>query len=445
VTILESARALRERKVSCVELTNEALGRIERENPRLNAFLTVTAESARARAAQLDIDLARGVDRGPMHGIPIAHKDAFFTKGVRTTVGSKVLADHIPDHDAAIVSRLEQTGAVMLGKLGLHELCHGVTSNNPHFGAVRNPWNTDHIPGGSSGGSGAAVAAGLVPMATGTDTGGSVRIPASYCGVVGLKPTYRLLSTAGVMPLGFTLDHVGPLASTVRDATVSFHAMLGRIASPLETSLEGLRIGVPENFFFDRVDPEVMLAVRRSVQTLAGLGAHVEEISLPDPDPLNTAGRLIQLAEASAVWKRFINRREDFGQDVYALIQQGLLLPATDYVEAQRVRSVLARDFAKVWKQVDVLIAPATPVFAPAIGQQMVRIGEIEEDVRIASTRLTRPFNVLGWPALSMPCGFSESGLPIGLQLIAAPKREDRILRAGAALEDALGLPKNAG
>jgi aspartyl-tRNA(Asn)/glutamyl-tRNA(Gln) amidotransferase subunit A len=281
-------------------------------------------------------------------------------------------------------------------------------------------------------------------MATGTDTGGSIRIPASYCGIVGLKPTFGLLSCEGVMPLGFTLDHVGPMARTVRDVAVSFDAMRGRRTAPAKEPprVNGLRIGVPENFFFDRVDPEVMLAVRRAVQTLASLGARVEEIRLPDADALNTTGRLIQLCEASAVWRKFIERRDDFGEDVYALIQQGMLIPATDYVEAQRVRHMLVREFAKVWIDVDCLIAPSTPVFAPAIGQASVQIGEIEEDVRIASTRLTRPFNVLGWPALAMPCGFSESGLPIGLQWVAPPGGEALLLSAGAVLEDAIADPR---
>jgi aspartyl-tRNA(Asn)/glutamyl-tRNA(Gln) amidotransferase subunit A len=438
VNLLEAARALRERKVSSVELTTESLHRIARS--KLNAFLTVTADAALARAQSADDDLARGIDYGPLHGIPIAHKDAFFTKGVRTTAGSKVLADYIPDRDAEIVTRLNDAGAVMLGKTGLHELCHGITSNNPHYGAVLNPWNVETIPGGSSGGSGAAVAAGLVFLATGTDTGGSVRIPASYCGVVGLKPTYGLLSCRGVMPLGFTLDHVGPLARTVRDAAVSFYAMLGRSADMALPNVTGMRIGVPENFFFEHLDPEVTLAVRRAVQTMASLGARVEEVSLPDAATLNTTGRMIQLAEAATVWRRFRHRRSEFGADVFALIQQGLLIPATDYLDAQRLRRVLAREFSKIWTQVDCLLTPATPVPAPRQGAATVRAGDIEEDVRIASTRLTRPFNALGWPALSLPCGFSEGGLPIGVQLMAAPKQEDTLLQAAAALEDALGL-----
>jgi aspartyl-tRNA(Asn)/glutamyl-tRNA(Gln) amidotransferase subunit A len=242
------------------------------------------------------------------------------------------------------------------------------------------------------------------------------------------------------MPLAFTLDHVGPLARTVRDTAVSFHAMLGRTADVPLPDVSGLRIGVPENFFFEHLDPQVTLAVRRAVQTLASLGARVEEVRLPDPATLNTTGRMIQLAEASTVWRRFHARRSEFGADVFALIQQGLLIPATDYLDAQRLRRILSREFSKIWTQVDCLLTPSTPVPAPKQGAATVWAGDVEEDTRIASTRLTRPFNVLGWPALSLPCGFSEAGLPIGVQLVAAPKREDTVLQVGAALEDALGF-----
>ncbi len=227
MTLLEAGRALRKRKLSSVEMTEHALERIARLNPALNAFLTVTGDAARERAQALDQELAEGIDRGPLHGIPIAHKDCFATKGVRTTGGSKILADRVPDHDAEVVAQLDRAGAVMLGKTNLHELCYGITSNNPHFGAVHNPWDLERIPGGSSGGSAAAVAADLVFAATGTDTGGSIRVPAAFCGVVGLKPTYGRLSRRGVLPLGLTLDHVGPIARTVRDTAACFHAMAG--------------------------------------------------------------------------------------------------------------------------------------------------------------------------------------------------------------------------
>ena len=433
--IAEAGRALRERKISVAELTKEALAAAERANSGLNAFITITEETALKRAAELDEDLTRGIDHGPLHGIPVAHKDAFYTKGVRTTAGTKILSDFVPEEDADLVERLRKAGTVMIGKTNLHELCHGITSNNPHYGAVRNPWDVTRIPGGSSGGSGAALAAGIVPLATGTDTGGSIRIPAAYCGVVGLKPTISRQSCRGVVPLAVTLDHVGPMTRTVRDAAIAFGS-----AAPEQPEVKGLRVGVLENFFFDRLHPEVAASVRHAVQTAAGLGAEVMEVRLPDPAALNTTGRVIQLAEAAMVWKRYRNRRADFGEDVFALLQQGLLISATDYLDAQRVREMLARDFAKVWMSVDCLLTPVTAIAAPRIGETTVPINGFEEDVRLASTRLTRPFNVLGWPALSMPCGITSNRLPIGLQIVAPRNREDTLFRLGAALEDALAL-----
>jgi len=381
--------------------------------------------------------LALGIDHGPLHGIPVAHKDAFYTKGVRTTAGTKILTDFVPGETAELVSQMEAAGTVMVGKTNLHELCHGITSANPHFGPVRNPWDLERIPGGSSGGSGAALAAELLPLTTGTDTGGSIRIPAAYCGVVGLKPTFGRLSCHGIVPLAFTLDHVGPMTTTVRDAAIAFQA-----AAPEHPDIGGLRIGIPENFFFDRLDPEVAGSVRHAVQVVAGLGAHVSEVCVPDVNALNSVGRLIQLAEASTVWRRYRHRRGDFGADVFALLQQGLLLPATDYLDAQRIRRMLAQEFARIWNSLDCLLTPVTPITAPRIGQMTARINGAEEDIRLTSTRLTRPFNVLGWPALAMPCGFSGHGLPIGLQLVAPPDREDTLFRAGAALEDALSVDR---
>jgi aspartyl-tRNA(Asn)/glutamyl-tRNA(Gln) amidotransferase subunit A len=443
VTIADIGAALRNKKLSARELTDETLRRIADVNPRLNVFLTVTEAAARARAAMVDDELARGIDHGPLHGVPIAHKDNILTRGVRTTSGSKIFADFVPDHDAAIVSQLNDAGAVMIGKTGLHEFAYGITSTNPHFGAIRNPWDPERIPGGSSGGSAAAVAAGLVPLATGSDTGGSIRIPASFCGVVGLKPTYDRVSRRGVMPLGLTLDHAGPLARTVRDVALGFNAIAKHPSGyvpPVHADVRGMRIGVPENFFVERIAPEVMLSFRAAVQTAAALGAHVTEIRLPDGEALNVVGRIAQLSEVSALLARYLDRRSEIGRDILVLVEQGRLIPAIDYVNAQRVRRVLAREFSKIWKHLDCLILPATPMTAPKIGEMNVDFGSFTEDVRIAATRLTRPFNVLGWPALALPCGFSSAGLPIGLQLVAPPQQEDSLLQAGAALEDAFGI-----
>jgi len=409
VTIGEIGAALRGKKLSARELTEETLRRVADANPRLNAFLTVTEAEARVRAAAVDDDLARGIDRGPLQGIPIAHKDNIFTRGVRTTSGSKIFADFVPEYDAAIVSQFNDAGAVMIGKTGLHEFAYGVTSNNPHFGAVRNPWDLERIPGGSSGGSAAAVAAGRIPLATGTDTGGSVRIPASFCGVVGLKPTYERVSRRGVMPLGLTFDHVGLLARTARDVALGFGIIAKHSSGympPGHADLRGMRIGVPENFFVDRIAPEVMLSFRAAVQTAAALGAHVTEMRLPDPEALNVVGRIAQLSEVSALLARYLERRSDFGPDVLTLVEQGRLIPATDYLNAQRLRRVLARDFSRIWTHLDCVMTPATAITAPKIGEMTVSFGSVTEDVRTAATRLVRPFNVLGWPALALPCGF---------------------------------------
>jgi aspartyl-tRNA(Asn)/glutamyl-tRNA(Gln) amidotransferase subunit A len=437
MTILEAGRALRARKLSVAELTEEALREIERENPRLNAFITVTADLARKQARALDEELARGEDRGPLHGIPIAHKDIVDTRGIRTTAGTKIFSGRVPEADAEIVTRLAQAGCVLVGKTNLHELCYGITSANPHYGPVRNPWDVQRIPGGSSGGSAAAVAARMIFVGTGTDTGGSIRIPASMCGVVGFKPTYDHVSRQGVGPLGFTLDHVGPLTRTVRDAALCFGLMTGRKVTPV-LGLRGVRIGIPKTFFFDRVDGEVAQAVRAAAALASLNGAELIEVPVPDIEAINAVGRMILLAETATVWRRYLDRSPDFGADVLAGIQQGCLIPAADYLDAQRLRAVLAKEFDQVWRQVDILLTPATPTTAPRIGELNLVIDGVSEDVRLASTRLVRPFNVLGWPALAMPCSKSRAGLPIGLQLVAAADQEDVLLGVGEALEEAL-------
>jgi len=436
VTIREAAAALRSREVSCLELTNRCLDQIAKLNPRLNAFITVTEEAARKRASELDRDLANGIDRGPLHGIPIAHKDLIWTCGVRTTSGSKLFADFVPASDAPVVEKLNQAGAVMLGKTGLHEIAYGVTSENPHFGVIRNPRDLERSPGGSSGGSGAAVAAGMAFMATGTDTGGSIRIPASFCGVVGLKPTYGAVDRSGIQPLGFSLDHIGPLAGTVADASLTYHVMAQPPrARPAPASVQSIRIGLPENFYLSGVDPEVKQAVQSAARVAEQLGAHVFPVRVPDVEALNAAGRVILLAEASALYEPHWGRRNEFGADVLALLDQGRLVPATDYVNAQRLRRALLKDFHALFASIDCLLTPTTPITAPRIGQKQVELDGQMVDTRLATTRLVRGFNVLGFPALSLPCGTSTARLPIGLQMIARPYEEALLLSLGEALE----------
>jgi aspartyl-tRNA(Asn)/glutamyl-tRNA(Gln) amidotransferase subunit A len=452
VTIQETAAALRKRKISSVELTTEALRQARALNPKLNAFQTMMESSALEEARQADHEFAHGIDFGPLHGVPIAVKDLFETKGVLTTSGSRIFADFIPDRDAAAVEKLDAAGAVLIGKTTLHELAYGITSNNPHYGAVRNPWNTDCIPGGSSGGSGAAVAAGIVCMAMGTDTGGSIRLPAAYCGTVGLKPTFGRVSRYGVMPLGFSLDHVGPLTSTVRDAAITLEAIAGHdprdetssvlpvesYLPPPRVEIPGLRIGWPENFYFERVEPSVMVAMERLAQAAAQVGARITPVRVPDITAMNTVARVILLAEASSVMERFSHRRADFGADVLALLDQGRLIPATDYIQAQRLRRVMQREFRAIWESVDCLLTPTAPIGAPKIGQTTVRIGGVEEDTRLASTRFLRAFNFLGLPTLSLPCGLDPEGMPVSAQIIGKPFDEATILRVGAAIEDVI-------
>ncbi len=451
MTIREAAAALRARKVSCAELAAASLDAIRRLNPRLNAFQTLMEESAAGRARQLDEELARGADRGPLHGIPVAVKDVYSTRGVPTTCGSRLFADFVPSCDAAVVERLAAAGAVLMGKTGMHELAYGITSDNPHFGAVRNPWDTERIAGGSSGGSAAAVAAGMVFVAMGSDTGGSIRIPAAYCGTVGLKPTFGRVSRFGVRPLDFSLDHMGPLARSVADAALVLNAIAGfdprddtssrrpvedYLPAP-EPSIAGLRIGVPENFYFEAVHPEVEAAVRAMTRQAESLGARLVPVRVPDIAAVNTVSRIILMAEASALMEPYMHRAGEIGADVRALLQQGCLLPATDYVNAQRLRRIYRREFRRLWDAIDCLFTPTTPITAPRIGETLATIAGREEDVRLASTRLVRGLNMVGVPALSLPCGADSRGLPIGLQIVARPFAEVLLLRVVQALAPA--------
>ncbi|MGH9628333.1 MAG: amidase [Bryobacteraceae bacterium] len=452
MTIAEAGQALRSRKVSSVELVEEAQKRIAAHS-HLNAFISLAGAAALERARTLDQELAAGNSRGPLHGIPIALKDLFFTKGERTTNGSRVFSGFVPSYDATVAARLQEAGAVSVGKTNLHELAYGITSGNPHFGVVRNPCDPERIPGGSSGGSGAAVATGMALMAMGSDTGGSIRIPAAYCGVVGLKPTFGRVSRHGCHALGLTLDHMGPLTRSVRDAAAVLNVIAGYDANdpstssrpvenympPAALSIKGMRIGWPENFYFDHVDSEIAGAIESAAAAAEKLGALRVPVRVPDIAALNTIARLILLAEASAVMEPHLGSREDFGPDVRTLLDQGRLLSATDYINAQRARRLKQEEFTALFQKVDCLLTPATPIPAPKIGQAKVSINGHEEDVRLASTRLVRGINAVGLPAISLPCGNTRANLPIGLQIVAPPFEEALLLRLAAAIEDAIG------
>jgi aspartyl-tRNA(Asn)/glutamyl-tRNA(Gln) amidotransferase subunit A len=455
VNLQQAGADLRARRVSAEELCRAALESIEKQNVRLNAFLTVMGQSALEEARKADQELREGRDRGPLHGIPVAHKDLLCTRGVKTTAGSKIYADFVPDIDAHVVRRWREAGAVCVGKTNLHEHAYGITSNNPHFGAVRNPWDEQRIPGGSSGGAGAALAAGMVFLATGTDTGGSIRCPASYCGVAGLKPTFGLVSKFGVLPLGYTLDHIGPMARSVRETAVGLQAMAGfdprdpnsRRRAPEnylpeeEPRLDGVRVGWPENFYFERVDEGVLSAGRRAARLLEERGARVATVRVPDIAQLNVVSRLTLLAEAASVHEAHLSRRGEYGSDVLALLDAGRLVSATDYLQAQRARRRYQQEFARLFQTIDILLAPCTPNTAPKIGETSVEVAGQPEDTRLAATRLLRGINALGLPVLAVPAGVHENGLPMALQLIGKPFSEALLLRAGVAAQVPAPLP----
>jgi aspartyl-tRNA(Asn)/glutamyl-tRNA(Gln) amidotransferase subunit A len=452
MTITELSAQIRQGSLSPVELTRQTLARIQKHQGSLNAFITISEELALEQAQRAEQEIRNGEYRGSLHGMPYAAKDLFYTKGLRTTVGSKIFTDYIPSFDATVIEKLNQAGAILIGKAGLHEWAYGITSDNPHFGSIRNPWDRERIPGGSSGGSAAALAAGLCSFSLGSDTGGSIRIPASLCGVVGLKPTYGRVSRYGAFPLGHTLDHAGPFGLTVQDTALVYRAISGydprddssvdRPSSlpefPDQPSLRGKKIGVPRNFYFEKLNPDVETAVRDALRVLESLGANLVEVQVPDIEEVNTIARLILLAEASSVHRRRLEqRREDFGGDVRSLLDQGRFILATDYLDAQRRRRQLNAAFYRLFEQVDVMVTPTIPIIAAKIGQTTVKIGEEEQNVRLATTRFVRALNPTGLPVLSVPCGFSSEALPIGLQIVGRLFDEAGIFEVGDAYERA--------
>jgi aspartyl-tRNA(Asn)/glutamyl-tRNA(Gln) amidotransferase subunit A len=450
LTIAEAARRIAHKQLSPVELTQAALERITQLNPRLNAFITILGDRSIAAAKAAEREIISGARRGPLHGIPIALKDLCATQGVLTTSGAKILRDHIPPQDATVALRLAAAGTVLLGKLHMNEFAYGPDGGNVHFGRARNPWNPDRITGGSSSGSGAAVAASLCLGALGTDTGGSIRIPSALCGIAGLKPTYGRVSRYGITPLCWSLDHAGPMAKTVEDVALLLQAMAGYdardpgsvqrpvpdYAAALNGDVRGLRVGVPRQYFYDALEPEVESAVRQAIEVIKGLGASVREVSWPSLRFVSLAALVIVLAEASAFHEPWIRTRaQDYGPDIALLLKWGLLLPASAYLKAQRLRALLCHEVTALWGEADVLITPATMMAAPQPGALQVHVGGRQMSTREALLRLMRPFNLTGLPAMSIPCGFTPTGLPIGVQIAGKPFDEATVLRVAHAYE----------
>ena len=433
----ELARLLAARELSSVELTRAYLERIGRYDAQLRTFITVDADGALAAARAADESRQ---SRGPLHGVPIGIKDNIATRGLRTTGGSRVLTNWIPDRDAPVMTRLRQAGAIILGKTNLHEFAYGGTCTNVEFGAVRNPWNTEHVPGGSSGGSAAAVAAGLCAATLGTDTAGSVRLPAAQCGVVGLKPTYGRVSIQDVIPLAWTLDHVGPITRTVDDAELLLQVLAGSefVTAHESATANGVRLGVPRRYFFEGLQPDVAVAIEHALEVLRAEGASLHEIDWPDVHLSNSATWTIILAEASAYHRRWFREQpHNYSDATRANLQLAEFLPAADYVQAQRVRSVLRQHVEEVLQSVDALVTPALAITAPRIGQTTAEVGGKVKEINPVFIRLADPFNLTGLPAISVPCGFGADGLPIGLQIAAAPFAESMVLRVARAYETA--------
>jgi aspartyl-tRNA(Asn)/glutamyl-tRNA(Gln) amidotransferase subunit A len=462
-SIEEIGKLFRKRKLSPVELTKLMLDRIERLNPKLNTYITVAAELAlrQAKKAEAELFAARGRkghrDRGPLHGIPISLKDNIYTAGIRTTAGSSILKDFVPQHDAQVVVMLKEAGAVILGKTNLHEFAYGVTTNNPHYGPTRNPWDPSRIPGGSSGGSAAAVASGLCYGSIGTDTGGSLRIPASLCGIVGLKPTLGRVSGAGVIPLSTTLDCTGPLARSTRDAAILLRAVGGLAtlrhadwSTPKSSKkLKKIRLGLPKEFFFDLVLADVQSCFDLTLRDLRKLGAQVQQISIPLLNNTEDAGNQIAWPEATHFHQQsgwFPARSEEYGEDVRTRLEMGAKTSATVYLEAlaQRVRFIHELSSKMYDAGIDALVVPTTPIAAPRFVEESIRIGEKDHPTRALLLRLNRPANLAGVPAISIPCGFTASGLPLGLQLIGLHAAELALLQIAHTYELAhpsLGRP----
>jgi aspartyl-tRNA(Asn)/glutamyl-tRNA(Gln) amidotransferase subunit A len=453
-SVSELAQAIRAGKVGPVEATRAYLDRIARLDPTLHAYITVDADGAFAAAAVLEREAAAGAWRGPLHGVPLAHKDLFLIPGLPTSCGTRTPDYFVGAPPCTAVARLQAAGAVTLGKLNMTELALGPFGDNAHHGDVQNPWRIGHVSGGSSSGSGAAVAAGLAAGALGTDTGGSIRLPAAACGVVGLKPTYGRVSRAGVMPLSWSYDHVGPLARTVRDVALMLATIAGvdpldatssrqpvpNYVAALDGSVAGLRIGVAGGFYADGLDATVTAALAEAVTALGGLGARVEPLAVPDPGPIVSGSSNVMVrAESAAIHSRLLKERPgELQPAVRDRMAPGLTVTAYDYLQGQRLRAQLTREFIDaVFSRVDVLATPTIPEPAPALAH--VKAGATADVIARMGrfSRLTRPFNALGLPALSLPCGAAPDGRPLALQLVGRPFDEATLLRLGHAYERA--------
>jgi len=453
LSLSEAARLVSTKEVSPVELVDACLGRIDSVNDKLAAYIEVYRDGARQVAKAAETMISAGHRLGPLHGVPIALKDNIGLAGLVTTAGSKILEDWRPDVDATVAERLKGSGAIIIGKTNMHEFAWGGTSANPHYGFVRNPWNTDRFPAGSSGGSGAAVAARTCYGALGTDTGGSIRLPSAINGIVGIRPTIGRVSNAGIVPLAWSMDTVGPMARTVEDCALMFNVIAGydprdlssttiptvNYTADLNHGVQGLRIGIVSDYFFHHLQAPVHDAVKAALDTLVELGASVIDVAIENIHGNISAQLTVESCEPSTYHQQWLRERpQDYGDDVRLLLEIGELHLATHYLQAQRYRSLLRAEFMDAFKSVDVFICPTLPFTATRIGETLVEIENgIEEDMLAAIMQFTGVPSLTGLPSLNVPCGFDLDGLPIGMQVIARPFDETTLFRVGSAFQQA--------
>jgi aspartyl-tRNA(Asn)/glutamyl-tRNA(Gln) amidotransferase subunit A len=440
-TIATFGRRWRARQVTSLEVVEECLRRIDDDNPRLNAFILVMADEARAAARQADRDLAAGIDRGPLHGVPVSIKDLIDVRGTPTTAASRVRDGHVAEHDAPAVARLRRAGAVLIGKTNLHEFAFGVTNEDSAFGPARHPVDPARSPGGSSGGSAVSVAAGMAAGTLGTDTGGSIRIPAAACGLVGLKPAYGEVPTEGVVPLSHALDHVGPLAHTVADAWLIYRSLL--VSDPPQpippltpAPITGLRLAIPRDYFCDLLDEQVRARFEEGLERLRGAGARIDTVEIPHAAHIAATYLIAVLADAAAYHAVTLETMpERYTPSVRTRLEMGRYVLAEDYVRAQKGREVLRDEVDTALSEQDALVLPTLPIPAPLLGVNTITLGDREEPVRNLLLRLTQLFNLTGHPAVSMPCGRTAAGLPCGMQLVGARMQTGALMRVALACE----------
>ncbi|HEY5618273.1 MAG TPA: amidase [Vicinamibacterales bacterium] len=438
LTIEAFGQRLRAGELSVVEVVEACLRRVEADDPKLNAFICVMKDEARRQAAEADRELASGRDRGPLQGVPVAVKDLIDIEGLPTTAASRVREGHVAAADAPVVARLRRAGAILIGKTNLHEFAYGTTSEDSAFGPVRNPHDPSRSPGGSSGGSAVAVAAGMALAALGTDTGGSIRIPAAACGTTGLKPTYGEVPVDGIVPLSRSLDHVGPFARSVTDAWLVYRALIGATehSTPHAAPMSGLRLGLPRGYFCDLLDDEVRARFEESVARLQQAGARVEEIDIPHAARTPAVYTHVHAAEGSEYHATMLDAAGDrYTPTVRLRLEMGRYILAEDYIRAQNAREALRREVDRAISDRDALILPTLPIPAPPIGAESVVVNGASEPVRALMLRCTQLFNVTGHPALSMPCGSTSQGLPCGLQLVGRRFETEALLRVVLACE----------